>query len=143
MDSAPAPVTPAAGSGAGRRALAIDIDRPFQQVLAAWLGAREWRVSFLPLALVRGARGPVDLIVCELNEPKRTGAQTLRRLAGAHPSALLVAISASFVADARADALARQLRVDAALAKPFSRDDLYAALDNAEHARNALRHDHA
>ena len=114
-----------------RTAIAIDIDRPFQRVLAAWLGTRSYRVIFVSLAASLGVGGAVDLIVCELAQPKGSGTQTLRQLASAHPGAPLIAISSSFVAHARRDALGHQLGAQAALAKPFSRDELYAALDAA------------
>ena len=116
-------------AAAARTAIAIDIDRPFQSVLAAWLGARSYAVVFVSLTAALGLGGPADLIVCELTEPKRSGAQTLSHLAGVHPGTPLIAISSSFVADARRDMLARQLGAQAALAKPFSRDELYAAID--------------
>jgi CheY-like chemotaxis protein len=119
----------APASHAARPAIAIDIDLPFQHVLAAWLAARCYRVTFLPLAALPSTQGDIDLVVCELSEPKVSGAQTLRRLAQAHPQAILLAISARFVAAPRCETLARSLGADAALAKPFSRLDLYAALD--------------
>jgi CheY-like chemotaxis protein len=119
--SLPAPVQ--------RTALAVDIDRPFQHVLAAWLAERGYRVSFVPLAEALDVQAPADLLVCELAEPKRAGAQTLRQLAHGHPGAPLIAMSARFVAGARCDALAHQLGVQAALAKPCSRYDFHAALD--------------
>ncbi len=121
----------AATAGAERTAIGIDIDQPFQRVLAAWLGARGYRTIFVPLAGARGVGGRVDLVVCELAEPKGCGAQTLRQLARMHPAATLIAISSRFVAGARGDALGRQLGAQAALAKPFSRDELYSALDAA------------
>jgi DNA-binding response OmpR family regulator len=127
-----------ADSPAEAHALAIDIDRPFQQVLAAWLSARGYRVRFVALPQCGDPPGPVDLVVCELAEPKRTGRDTLRLLSHAHPRAPLLAISARFVAGSGCEALARQLGADAALAKPFPRDELYAALEAAQ-ARRRLR----
>jgi CheY-like chemotaxis protein len=112
-------------------AVAIDIDPPFQQVLAAWLGARSYRVTFLPLSAALAASGHTDLVVCELAAPKQAGAHTLRQLAHTYPRAPLIAISARFVADTRCDALARQLGAQAALAKPCSRYDFDTALDAA------------
>ncbi|NML46201.1 response regulator [Ramlibacter sp. G-1-2-2] len=119
----------------GHRALAIDIDGPFQQVLAAWLGERGYEVVFTDLPYVDAGGGPVELVVCELAEPKRTGSETLRLLARVHPGALLVAISTRFVDGERRGALARQLGADAALAKPFPRAELYAALEAASSRR--------
>jgi CheY-like chemotaxis protein len=111
--------------------LGVDVDPPFQQVLAAWLGSRGLQTAFVPLAdALRPAR-PAALLVCELAEPKRSGAQTMRLLAQAHPGTPLLAISARFVAGPHAPALARQLGAHAALAKPFSRYDLLAAVDAA------------
>ena len=120
--------TPAA---AERTAIAIDIDLPFQRVLAAWLAARAYRVLFLSLDDAFGVGGQIDLVVCELAEPKGDGAQALRRLARRFQGAPLIAISPRFVADARRGALARQLGVQAALAKPCLRYDFDAALDAA------------
>ena len=116
---------------AGRSAIAIDIDRPFQHVLAAWLAARGFHVDFVTLPLVPTSQPPPELIVCELAEPKATGAQILHELAQTHPDAVLVAISPRLVAGARWDTLARQLGADAALGKPFSRDEFLATLDAA------------
>lgn len=128
MTSAPAPTPPAAGR-AERTALAVDIDPPFQQVLRAWLSARGYRVRFLPLGEALGLREPVDLVVCELAEPKLAGAQTLDALAHGQPGVPLVAMSSRFVAAGRCPALARQLGAQAALAKPCSGLDFHAALD--------------
>jgi CheY-like chemotaxis protein len=122
MDTTP----PAANQ---RTAIGIDIDRPFQRVLAVWLSARSYRVMFVSLAASLAEGGQVDLIVCELAEPKGSGAKTLGQLARAHPGAPLIAISSRFVCGAGGDALSRQLGAQAALPKPFSRGDLYAALD--------------
>lgn len=112
--------------------LGVDIDQPFQRVLAAWLGARSQGVMFLPLAAaLAGGRPAPDLIVCELAAPREHAARTLHSLALAHPDAPLIAISSRFVAGSNGAALARQLGVHAALAKPFSRDALYAAIEAA------------
>ena len=114
-----------------RTAIAIDVDPPFQRVLAAWLRARSYRVSFVPLAAASHAGGRIDLVLCELAEPKHGNGEALRKLARSFPGAPLIAISSRFVADARGDALARQLGVQAALAKPCSRYDFDTALDAA------------
>lgn len=114
-----------------RTAVAVDIDPPFQLVLAAWLGAHAYRVRFMPLAAALCVGGPVHLVVCELAQPKQGGEHTLRELARAHPGAPLLAISSRFVDGARCGALARQIGAQAALAKPCSRYDFDAALDAA------------
>lgn len=116
---------------AERTAIAIDVDPPFQHVLAAWLGARSYRVRFVPLSAAFDVQARIDLVVCELAVPKQGGEQTLRQLAYAYPGTPLIAISTRFVADARRGALARQLDVQAALPKPCSRYDFYTALDTA------------
>jgi CheY-like chemotaxis protein len=116
---------------ADRVAIAIDIDRPFQHVLAAWLAARGYRALFLTLDLAFAAGGRVDLVVCELAEPKGDGVRPLRRLARRYPATPLIAISPRFVAGAGRGALAHQLGVQAALAKPCLRYDFEAALDAA------------
>ena len=115
-------------AGPQRRAIAIDIDRPFQRVLAEWLAARSYRVSFVALPAASFAGEPVDLIVCELAAPREANMQALRQVARWH-RAPLIAISPRFVAGAGRETLGRQLGVHAALAKPFSRADLYGALD--------------
>ncbi|WP_280151575.1 hypothetical protein [Piscinibacter sp. XHJ-5] len=125
-----------------RTAIAVDIDPPFQHVLAAWLGARSYRVSFLPMSAAFDVPEPIDLVVCELAVPKQGGGQALRQLARAHASAPLIAISSRFVADARRDALARQLGVQAAVAKPCSRYDFDNALDAAVAMPSNSRHSH-
>ena len=112
-----------------RHAIGVDIDRPFQRVLAAWLRMRAYHLRCIPLSAARSLGESVDLIVCEIADPKGSGRDALRDLGVAHPGAPMIAISSRFVAGSRADTLARQLGVGAALAKPFSRDDLYAALD--------------
>jgi CheY-like chemotaxis protein len=114
-----------------RTALAVDIDPPFQPVLAAWLGARAYRVRFLALAAALAAAPDTALVVCELAEPKHGGGHALRQLAAAHPDAPLIALSARFVAGARRDTLARQVGAQAAVAKPCSRYDFETALDAA------------
>jgi CheY-like chemotaxis protein len=112
-------------------ALGIDIDPLFQRVLCAWLGSRGLHLVFAPLDDSLRHPEAATLIVCELADPKRHGAITLGRLARAHPGALRLAISSSFVAGGCSEALARQLGAHAALAKPFTRYDLLAALDAA------------
>jgi CheY-like chemotaxis protein len=113
--------------------LAVDIDRPFQQVLATWLRARGATVVFVAraTALTRppaSALAPA-LIVCELADPKHAGRQVLRQLAQRHPGVPTIAISSRFVACDASRGLARQLGVQAAIAKPFGRNALDAALD--------------
>lgn len=125
-----------------RTAIAIDVDPPFQRVLAAWLRARSYRVSFVPLAAASDVGGRIDLVLCELAEPKQGNGQTLSQLARTFPGAPLIAISSRFVADARSDALARQLGVQAALAKPCSRYDFDTALDAAVAMHLNARHSH-
>ena len=125
---------------AERTAIAIDIDPPFRHVLAAWLGARAYRASFAPLSAAFDVRGGVDLVICELAVPKQSGGQALRELAHRYPDAPLIAISTRFVADTRRGALARQLGVHAALAKPCSRYDFDAALDAAIAMFSNARH---
>ncbi len=120
-----------------RTALAVDIDPPFQQVLRSWLSVRGYRLRFMALAEALGWQGNVDLVVCELGEPKHAGAQTLRALAHSHPGVPLIAMSARFVAAGRCDALARQLGAQAALAKPCSGHEFHAALDAARAASGA------
>ena len=122
--------------------IAIDIDPPFQQVLAVWLAARSYRVSFLPLSAALDVGGRMDLVICELAEPKHSGRQTLRQLARSYPGAPLIAISSRFVADARLDALARHLGAHAALAKPCSRYDFDTALDAAVAMTSNTRQSH-
>ena len=100
--------------------------RPLAHAFVTWLRPAD-RATWLEVGCGTGA---LTRAVCELAEPKGGGAQTLRHLARTHPGAPLIAISPRFVAGARRDALARQLGAQAALAKPFSRGDLYAALDN-------------
>ena len=118
-----------------RRAIAIDIDLPFQRVLTEWLGARSYRVSFMALAAASFAGEPVDLVLCELAAPREANMQALHMIARLY-RAPLIAISSRFVAGAGRAALGRQLGVDAGLAKPFSRDDLYGALDALAAARD-------
>lgn len=126
---------------APRTALAVDIDGPFQLVLAAWLSERAYRVVFLPLAEALKAPALADLLVCELAEPKRNGEQTLRQLAHGYPGTPLIALSPRFASGARCHALAGQLGAQAALAKPCSRADFHAALDTVRlPATGAHRH---
>ena len=114
-----------------RTAIAIDIDQPFQRVLAAWLDRRSYRVVFTPLAQGVDIARHVDLVVCGLAEPKHSGAQTQRQLARSHPGIPLIALSPRFAADTRSEALAQQLGAQAALAMPCSRYDFDTALDAA------------
>src|ERR1700743_1218911 len=103
MDTAVNPSAP-------RRALGIDIDRPFQQVLAAWLATRGYCVRSASLAAAATLAGdPAELVVCELAQPKANGEQTMGAVARLHPDALRIAISARFVTGAGRPALARQI----------------------------------
>ena len=125
-----------------RHAIGVNIDRPFEHVLAAWLRMRAYHLRCMPLSAARPLGESVDLIICEIADPKGSGRNALRELGVARPGARVIAISSRFVAGSRADTLARQLGVGAALARPFSRDDLYVALDAFAtahvHARSSL-----
>ena len=114
-----------------RTALCVDIDGPFQGILAAWLGARSCHVAFASLDSARNVGGAVDVLVCELADPKRCGPRTLQALNAMQPGAALIAISSRFVARARHEALAGLVGAHAALPKPASRQDFLTALDSA------------
>jgi DNA-binding response OmpR family regulator len=112
------------------RIVIIEEDKLIRELLVEWLSAAGYSVG----AAAPGDGGTpdkADLVIVDVYMPRHEGATTLRGVAAAHPGAPLIAISSQFRpglvgSSAAADALG----VCQAIAKPFSRRDLLAAVQS-------------
>ena len=106
----------------------IDEDDLMRGLVKEWLTAagyavREGRLHELPA--VNGA----DLVIVDLYMPRQAGAEVVRTVQQRHPGTPVIAISAQF--RPRLDSswwAARALGVRHVMAKPFTREDLLAAV---------------
>ena len=102
-------------------------DELMRELLAEWLGDEGYRVR-APLPH-EARRDDADLVVASVYMPKRAGAQAVREIRAAHPSAALIAISGQFRAGLSTDgAAARALGVQQVIAKPLRREELLEAV---------------
>lgn len=70
-----------------------------------------------------------DLVIIDLHSPREAGGETVRAAREAFPGAPVIAISGRFLPGlAGCCAAAQALGAQAVIAKPFSRDDLLAAV---------------
>lgn len=96
-------------------------------LLREWLTAAGYAVR--EDALARPAADSADLVIVDLYMPRQAGAGIVRAVQRAHPGAPVIAVSAQFrpgLAGSRS--AARSLGARQVIPKPFSRDDLLAAV---------------
>ena len=99
-----------------------------QALLVEWLSADGYSVR---AAASREPAAPdkADLIIVDVYMPRREGAKRLCEVKAAHPQVPLIAISGQFRAGlAGACGTADTLGVRQVIAKPFSQNDLLAAV---------------
>ncbi len=121
-----------------KKALVVDDDPIARELVAACLGAFA-ALEILPAgnaeeAIEIAEAQRVDLIVADLNMPDTDGVEMLATLAQHSSGAMVVIVSGAagpVVRAAAALARARGLNVLGALAKPFSRNDLWPLVEVA------------
>jgi len=112
--------------------LVVDDDALMRGLLAEWLSAAGYRVrqaenGAIALRMLRSR--PAGLLITDMDMPGRDGAQTLDEARRMLPGLAVIAISGG-ARDGRRNWAATALKLGAAkaLAKPFERQDLLAAV---------------
>jgi CheY-like chemotaxis protein len=115
--------------------LVVDDDPLMRGLLAEWLSEAGYRVSqaengTAALQMLRSR--PAGLLITDMDMPGRDGAQTLDEARRMLPGLPVIAISGG-ARDTRQNWAATALKLGAAkaLAKPFERQDLLAAVEEA------------
>jgi DNA-binding response OmpR family regulator len=110
-----------------KRVLIVEHDRLHEDLIREWLeqgGAQAFCADSL-----NSAPAGIDAILVDVASQQQSHA-VLRSWRCAYPRAAIVAASGRFSpGDTANDAMARRLGVTRVLAKPFTRGDLWAALD--------------
>ena len=105
----------------------IEEDDLMRGLLTEWLRAAGYAVLGPPP--VGSPAGRRDLVIVDLHMPRQTGVDVVRSVREAHPGVPLIAISARFRAGLDGSWRAAQaLGVSRLIAKPFTREDLLAAV---------------
>ena len=110
-----------------KRVLLIEHDSLHHELIREWLEQRGVQVCGAEEGVGRTAAG-IDAVLIDVASQKQAHA-ILRPWRRAYPHAALVAVSGGFCpADMANHAMAARLGVTAILAKPFTREQLWAAL---------------
>jgi CheY-like chemotaxis protein len=105
----------------------IEDDDLMRELLKEWLTAAGYCVR--DDAASRGTGGDADLVIVDLYMPRQAGTEAVRAVQQAHPNAPVIAISAQFRPGLGGSLqAARELGARRLLAKPFTREDLLAAV---------------
>jgi DNA-binding response OmpR family regulator len=112
--------------------LILEEDDLIRGLLEEWLVEAGYQVQLgdpRRAPSVRPTRDDVGLIIADLCMPKHQGAESVRTLKLAYPSASIIAMSARFCSGLGSSAeAARQLGVRKMLSKPFTREELLDAV---------------
>ncbi len=110
-----------------KRVLVVERDNLQRELISEWL--RESGVQMLTPDAVAGGRAEVDAILIDVTCQQQAH-ETLASWRSAHPRAEIVLASGRFSrGDMANDAMAARFGVTRILAKPFTRKDLWAALN--------------
>jgi DNA-binding response OmpR family regulator len=110
-----------------KRVLIVEHDRLHEDLIREWL--EQGGAEALCLDRLTPAPAGIDAILVDVASQQQ-GHAVLRSWRRAYPRAAIVAASGRFSpGDTANDAMARRLGVTGVLAKPFTRGDLWAALD--------------
>jgi CheY-like chemotaxis protein len=115
--------------------LVVEPDRPIRALIKEWLELAGY--DFLDGQGTGPATSDVarsDILLVDIRAPLRSARQQIADLAAKAPRAALVAMSADALASGRLamEAVARELGVAAVLVKPFGREALMQALQQAQ-----------
>jgi DNA-binding response OmpR family regulator len=106
----------------------LEEDDLMRELLEEWLTEAGYAVRRSGLADAPAA-SRAGLVIIDLHSPREAGHETVRAAREAYPGAPVIAISGRFRSGlAGACAAAQALGAHAVIAKPFSRDDLLAAV---------------
>jgi CheY-like chemotaxis protein len=108
----------------------IEEDKLMRELLLEWLSAEGYRVR---AAAPEDAQVPnkADLVIVDVYRPRREGAKTLRAVKAAYPETPLIAVSGQFRSGLVGSCTAADaLGVQQVVAKPFTRRDLLAAVED-------------
>jgi DNA-binding response OmpR family regulator len=105
----------------------MEADDLMRGLLKEWLSAEGYSVR--AQRLHEPPAGSADLVILDLYMPRQNGADTVRAVQQSYPGAPVIAISAQFRSGLDSSWwAARALGVRHLMAKPFTRDDLLAAV---------------
>ena len=107
----------------------IEDDSLMRGLLREWLTAAGYTVREDALRHRLSGSNSADLVIVDLYMPRQAGAAIVRAVHRAHPGTPVIAISGQFRPGlAGSCSAARALGVRQVIAKPFSRDELLAAV---------------
>jgi CheY-like chemotaxis protein len=116
----------------------IEQDKLMRELLMEWLSAEGHSVR----AAAPGAAptpDKADLVIVDVYMPRHEGAKTLRAVKAAYPATPLIAISGQFRPGLVGSCTAAEaLGVHQVVAKPFTRHDLLAAVEDVIGAAGVL-----
>ena len=108
----------------------IEEDKLMRGLLMEWLSAEGYSVRAAAPGTPQGPN-KADLVIVDVYMPRHEGAKTLRAVKAAYPEAPLIAISGQFRSGLVGSSTAADaLGVQQVVAKPFTRRDLLAAVEN-------------
>jgi DNA-binding response OmpR family regulator len=109
-------------------------DDLMRALLEEWLSEAGYRVHAVASHDLQNSRldeilAAADLVIVSVYMPKQAGAQLVREIQAVHPGTPVIAISGQFLPGLSANgAIAQVLGVQQVIAKPFTRNDLLAAV---------------
>src|SRR5258705_13403258 len=108
----------------------IEEGKLMRGLLTEWLSAEGYSVRTAAAGTAL-ASDKADLVIVDVYMPRREGAKTLRDVKAAYPATPLIAISGQFRAGLVGSCTAADaLGVHQVVAKPFTRQDLLAAVES-------------
>jgi DNA-binding response OmpR family regulator len=117
----------------GRRVLVIDDEETVRNVIRDALQFKGFVVAVAADGIegLRDFRAePAEVVICDMLMPEKEGIETIHDLRQEWPEVKIIAMSGGGMSGSM-DGLkfAKRLGADATLAKPFSMDELFAAVD--------------
>ena len=110
------------------RIVIVEEDKLMRDLLVEWLSAEGYSVRAVANGDIQPKDKP-DLVIVDVYMPRREGSNRLREIQAANPQTPFIAISGQFRPGlAGSCTAARELGVRQAIAKPFSRRELIAAV---------------
>jgi CheY-like chemotaxis protein len=117
-----------AGTKAMSSIVIVEDDHLMRALLSEWLLEEGYSTTSTMLHHVP-ATGKVDLVIVDIHWPRRAAERVVAAIRATYPGTPLIAISGHFRSGAAGDCpAAHALGVHNALPKPFSRNDLLAAV---------------